>query len=60
MYDQFVDLSRSDAPSSSTGNRPADALTRAYQAFNLACVDQLVPLLSPDTIEHFVFPLCLP
>ena len=33
---------------------------RAHQAFNLACVEQLVPVLSLDTIEHCVFPLCLP
>lgn len=45
---------------SSTGERPADPLTRARQAFNLACVEQLVPLLSLDTIEYCVFPLCLP
>ena len=48
------------AASSSTGECPADPLTRARQAFNLACVEQLVPLLSLDTIEHCVFPLCLP
>jgi len=50
------------AASSSTGERPPDPLTRArhWQAFNLACVEQLVPLLSLDTIEYHVFPLCLP
>lgn len=47
-------------PSSSARERPADALSRARQAFDLACVDQLAPLLSLDTIEHYVFPLCLP
>jgi hypothetical protein len=45
---------------SSTGDSPAEPLARARQAFNLACVEQLVPLLSLDTIEHCVFPLCLP
>ncbi|KAI0260204.1 hypothetical protein BC834DRAFT_973591 [Gloeopeniophorella convolvens] len=45
---------------SSAGARRADPLTRARQAFNLACVEQLVPLLSLETIEHHVFPLCLP
>ncbi|KAH9979211.1 hypothetical protein BJV77DRAFT_1062687 [Russula vinacea] len=45
---------------SSTGKPSPDPLTHARQAFNLACVEQLVPLLSLDTIEHCVFPLCLP
>lgn len=53
-------LSLHVATSSSTGERPADPLTRARQAFNLACVEQLVPLLSLDMIEYCVFPLCLP
>jgi len=53
-------LSLHVAASSSTGEHPADPLTRARQAFNLACVEQLVPLLSLDTIEYCVFPLCLP
>jgi hypothetical protein len=47
------------AASSST-ERPADPLTRARQAFNLACVEQLVPVRSHDTIGHSLFPLCLP
>lgn len=61
-HDQFADLSIqvSVASSSSAGERPPDALTRARQAFNLTCAEQLVPLLSLDTIEHYVFPLCLP
>lgn len=61
-YDQLADLSIqvSAASSSSAGERPADALTRTRQAFNLTCAEQLVPLLSLDTIEHCVFPLCLP
>ena len=61
-HDQFADLSIqvSTASSSSTGERPADVLTRSRQAFNLTCAEQLVPLLSLDTIEHCVFPLCLP
>jgi hypothetical protein len=61
-HGQFVDLSIqvSTASSSSAEERPADALTRSRQAFNLTCAEQLVPLLSLDTIEHRVFPLCLP
>ena len=59
-HDTFTDLSIQVEASSSTGERPMDPLTRARQAFNLACVEQLVPLLSLDTIEHCVFPLCLP
>ncbi|KAI9443299.1 hypothetical protein H4582DRAFT_2118240 [Lactarius indigo] len=46
--------------SSSTGGRTANYLMRARQAFNLACIEQLVPLLSLDTIENVAFPLCLP
>lgn len=46
--------------SSGSGEHPADPLTRARQAFNLACAEQLAPLLSLDTIEYCVFPLCLP
>jgi hypothetical protein len=45
---------------SNKGLTPKDSLIRARQAFNLACVEQLVPLLTADTIEHVVFPLCLP
>jgi len=48
------------AATSSVGESSSDPLTRARQAFNLACVEQLVPLLSLNTIEHAVFPLCLP
>ncbi|KAI9509188.1 hypothetical protein F5148DRAFT_784784 [Russula earlei] len=48
------------ATSSSSGEYLTDPLTRSRQAFNLACVEQLVPLLSLNTIEHTVFPLCLP
>lgn len=61
-HDQFADLSIqvSTASSSNAEERPADALTRSRQAFNLTCAEQLVPLLSLDTIEHRVFPLCLP
>ena len=46
--------------SSSKGATRTDPLIHAREAFNLACVEQLVPLLSPDTIEHVAFPLCLP
>ncbi|KAH9179328.1 hypothetical protein EDB89DRAFT_1926603 [Lactarius sanguifluus] len=46
--------------SSSTGGRTANPLMRARQAFNLACIEQLVPLLGLDTIENIAFPLCLP
>ena len=59
-HDTFTDLSIQVVASSSTGRPSPDSLTRARQAFNLACVEQLVPLLSLDTIEHCVFPLCLP
>ena len=59
MSRSLIYLFKVDA-SSSTGEGPADPLTRARQAFNLACVEQLVPLLSLDTIEYCVFPLCLP
>ncbi len=59
-YDTFADLYIQAAASSGTGERPVDPLTRARQAFNLACVEQLVPLLSLNTIEYSVFPLCLP
>lgn len=59
-HDLFADLSIRVTASSSTGQRPAGPLTRARQAFNIACVEQLVPQLSPNTIEHSVFPLCLP
>ena len=59
-HDTFTDLSIQVVASSSTGKPSPDPLTRARQAFNLACVEQLVPLLSLDTIEHCVFPLCLP
>lgn len=43
-----------------TGGRTANSLIRARQTFNLACIEQLVPLLCFDTIENVVFPLCLP
>lgn len=56
----FTDLSIQVVASSSTGEPPAEPLTHDCQAFNLACVEQLVPLLGLDTIEHYVFPLCLP
>jgi len=44
------------AAGSSLGERLGDPLTRARQAFNLACVEQLVPLLS---LQHYRT-LCLP
>ena len=56
----FADLPNQVGASSSVGEPPSDPLTRARQAFNLACVEQLVPLLSLNTIEYSVFPLCLP
>ncbi|KAH9989689.1 hypothetical protein BJV74DRAFT_922453 [Russula compacta] len=59
-HDPFADVSIRVTASSSAGQRPAGLLTRARQAFNLACVEQLVPLLSLNTIEHSVLPLCLP
>jgi hypothetical protein len=59
-HDVFTDLSILVAADSNAAERRADPLTRARQAFNLACVEQLVPLLSLDTIEQCVFPLCLP
>jgi hypothetical protein len=59
-HDAFTDLFIQVEATSSTGDSPAEPLARARQAFNLACVEQLVPLLSLDTIEHCVFPLCLP
>ncbi|KAF8272006.1 hypothetical protein EI94DRAFT_1796647 [Lactarius quietus] len=46
--------------SSSTEGRTANPLIRARQTFNLACIEQLVPLLCLDTIENVAFPLCLP
>lgn len=46
--------------SSSTGGRTTNPLIRARQTFNLACIEQLVPLLSLVTIENVAFPLCLP
>jgi len=55
-----ADLPIQVGASSSVREPPSDPLTRAHQAFNLACVEQLVPLLSLNTIEHAVFPLCLP
>ncbi|KAH9080433.1 hypothetical protein EDB83DRAFT_2339407 [Lactarius deliciosus] len=42
------------------GGRTANPFIRARQAFNLACIEQLVPLLGLDTIENIAFPLCLP
>ena len=60
MYVTFTDYLVKVTANSSTGERPADPLTLARQAFNLACVEQLVPLLSLDTIEYCVFPMCLP
>ena len=61
-HDQFADLSIQVpvASGSSAGERPADPLTRSRLAFDLTCDEQLVPLLSRNTIEHCVFPLCLP
>ncbi|KAI0250729.1 hypothetical protein BJV78DRAFT_1216457, partial [Lactifluus subvellereus] len=41
----------------STGTNP---LIHARESFDLACVEQRVPLLSPDTIERIAFPFCLP
>ncbi|KAI0631994.1 hypothetical protein C8Q77DRAFT_1210348 [Trametes polyzona] len=35
-------------------------LLDARKAYQLACVEQLVPVLSEDTIRSRVFPLCLP
>ncbi|KAI0304338.1 hypothetical protein B0F90DRAFT_1815685 [Multifurca ochricompacta] len=59
--EKFVKALSTHAPaSSSLKPQLAEPLTRARQAFNLACVEQLVPLLSLDTIEYFAFPLCLP
>ena len=46
--------------SSSTGGHTANPLIRARQTFNLACIEQLVPLLGLETIENIAFPLCLP
>jgi hypothetical protein len=59
-HDTFTDLSIQMVASSGTDESPAEPLTRACQAFNLGCVGQLVLLLGLDTIEHCVFPLCLP
>ncbi|KAH9980191.1 hypothetical protein BGW80DRAFT_1163428 [Lactifluus volemus] len=59
--DTFVRSLNAHVPTTSNkGLTPKDSLIRARQAFNLACVEQLVPLLTADTIEHVVFPLCLP
>ncbi|KAF8476583.1 hypothetical protein DFH94DRAFT_756631 [Russula ochroleuca] len=54
VYSSGSKLRHGRTPSRSSHAPPS----RVY--CNLACVEQLVPLLSLDTIEPCVIPLCLP
>ena len=45
---------------SSNAHPTARAFVTSKQAFYLACIEQLIPVLSPATIEKYLFPLCLP
>ncbi|KAI0040297.1 hypothetical protein FA95DRAFT_900902 [Auriscalpium vulgare] len=55
-----VDLLHDPHPSSISGLAVGPTQSRANLAYALAAIEQLVPVLSLHTIEHVVFPVCMP
>lgn len=45
---------------SNKGNEPKKMILEAKEAFALACIEQLVPVLDNQTVKEYVYPLCEP